>query len=93
MMNDKYLNYISLQQITKYCPWTISGESVRRHFFQGKVSADTFSWKCPRTLCRLSGFLDGARKPGVKDMTRNFEKHCDSWPGSLNKFQVVNQAI
>ena len=52
-MNDKYLNYISLQQITKYwgkCPRTLfSGESVRGHFFQGNVSADT-----------VSGFLDGA---------------------------------
>ena len=37
-MNDKYLNYISLQQITKYCPRTLSVESVRGHFFQKKVS-------------------------------------------------------
>ena len=43
-MNDKYLNYISLQHMTKYCPRTFSGESVQGHFYQGK---------CPRTL--LSG--------------------------------------
>ena len=33
-MNDKYLNYISLRQITKYCPRTL---------FSGEVSADTVS--------------------------------------------------
>ena len=42
-MNDKYLNYISLLQITKYCPRTLSPEkSVRGHFPLKKVSADTF---------------------------------------------------
>ena len=54
-MNDKNLNYISLQQITKYCPRTLSGvsvrghflsgENVRGHFFPGKMSVDTFSGK------------------------------------------------
>ena len=57
MMNDKYLIYISIHQITNNCPWTLSGESIRGHC-QGKVSPDTARVKGPRTVC---GFVDGAR--------------------------------
>ena len=66
-MNDKYLNYISLRQITKYCPRTLFQGKCPRTLFQGKVSADTFFMEeCPWTLPlnvsaeTVSGFLDGA---------------------------------
>ena len=59
-MNDKYLNYISLQQIKKYCPRTLSGESVRGHFFSEESVRGHFSLKVSADT--VSGFLDGAQK-------------------------------